>query len=242
MAKSVPMLPTLAGGSGVAAHALTDNDLLHVVDATTLNANRDRQMTLGELKAFTSADLSDALDAEIADREAADIALAATQSGLITAGGLTIQNWTNAVHVNTTPSRMSGLALTSRNGVIFVDLSLNISSTDVSPASTAKITIYPTIAEPLFAPLKAAIAAIRCPPLSGHLANTAFLCLPGFIRLPGTATPITPVMFNDPSDTSKLCVQFFDNNRINGNPATWSALFGSVNAAECVCQGQAVMV
>jgi len=44
------MLPTLAGGSGVAAHALTDNDLLHVVDAETLNANRDRQMSLGELR------------------------------------------------------------------------------------------------------------------------------------------------------------------------------------------------
>lgn len=50
MAKSVPMLPTLAGGSGVAAHVLTDDDLLHVVDATTLNANRDRQMSLGELR------------------------------------------------------------------------------------------------------------------------------------------------------------------------------------------------
>lgn len=72
MAKSVPMLPTLAGGSGVAAHVLTDDDLLHVVDATTLNANRDRQMSLGELKAFIDAD---GLAAEIAAREAADTTL-----------------------------------------------------------------------------------------------------------------------------------------------------------------------
>lgn len=53
MSKSIPMLPSLAGGSGVAAHVLTDNDLLWVVDAETLDADRDRKMTLGELKAAT---------------------------------------------------------------------------------------------------------------------------------------------------------------------------------------------
>lgn len=49
MSKSLPMLPSLAGGSGVAAHALVDTDLLWLVDAATLNADRDRKVTLGEL-------------------------------------------------------------------------------------------------------------------------------------------------------------------------------------------------
>jgi hypothetical protein len=52
MSKSTSMLPTLAGGSGVAAHTLVDADLMKVVDAVTLNADRDRKVTLGELKAF----------------------------------------------------------------------------------------------------------------------------------------------------------------------------------------------
>ena len=52
MSKSTSMLPSLAGGSGVAAHTLTDADLMKVVDAVTMNADRDRKMTLAELKAF----------------------------------------------------------------------------------------------------------------------------------------------------------------------------------------------
>lgn len=52
MSKSTSMLPTLAGGSGVAAHTLVDSDLMKVVDSVTLNADRDRKVTLGELKAF----------------------------------------------------------------------------------------------------------------------------------------------------------------------------------------------
>ena len=52
MSKSTSMLPSLAGGSGVAAHALVDSDLMKVVDAVTLNADRDRKVTLAELKAF----------------------------------------------------------------------------------------------------------------------------------------------------------------------------------------------
>ena len=52
MSKSLPMLSSLAGGSGVAAHALTDNDLVHVVDAVTLDADRDRKVALGELRTF----------------------------------------------------------------------------------------------------------------------------------------------------------------------------------------------
>lgn len=52
MSKSTSMLPTLAGGSGVAAHTLVDADLMKVVDAVTLNADRDRKVTLAELKAF----------------------------------------------------------------------------------------------------------------------------------------------------------------------------------------------
>jgi hypothetical protein len=72
MPKSTSMLPTLAGGSGVTAHALTDSDLMKVVDATTLNANRDRQMTLAELKAFVDAG---GLATEITNRQNADTAL-----------------------------------------------------------------------------------------------------------------------------------------------------------------------
>ena len=53
MSKSLPMLPSLAGGSGVAAHALVDTDLLWLVDAATLDADRDRKVTLAELKAVT---------------------------------------------------------------------------------------------------------------------------------------------------------------------------------------------
>lgn len=49
MSKSIPMLPSLAGGSGVAAHALVDTDLMWVVDAETLDADRDRKATLAEL-------------------------------------------------------------------------------------------------------------------------------------------------------------------------------------------------
>lgn len=52
MSKSTSMLPTLAGGSGVAAHTLVDADLMKVVDAVTLNADRDRKVTLGELKGY----------------------------------------------------------------------------------------------------------------------------------------------------------------------------------------------
>lgn len=52
MSKSTSMLPSLAGGSGVAAHTLVDADLVKVVDAVTLNADRDRKVTLAELKAF----------------------------------------------------------------------------------------------------------------------------------------------------------------------------------------------
>ena len=55
MSKSTSMLPSLAGGSGVAAHTLVDADLMKVVDAVTLNADRDRKVTLGELKAYLSA-------------------------------------------------------------------------------------------------------------------------------------------------------------------------------------------
>lgn len=55
MSKSTSMLPTLAGGSGVAAHTLADADLMKVVDAETLNADRDRKVTLAELRAFLSA-------------------------------------------------------------------------------------------------------------------------------------------------------------------------------------------
>lgn len=54
MSKSTSMLPSLAGGSGVAAHTLTDSDLMKVVDAATMNANRDRKMTLAELKSYMS--------------------------------------------------------------------------------------------------------------------------------------------------------------------------------------------
>ena len=63
MPKSIPMLPSLAGGSGVAAHTLTDNDLLWMVDASTLDADRDRKVTLAELKA---AIVDTALTAKVA--------------------------------------------------------------------------------------------------------------------------------------------------------------------------------
>lgn len=57
MSKSTSMLPSLAGGSGVAAHALVDADLMKVVDAVTLNADRDRKVTLAELWAYMNARL-----------------------------------------------------------------------------------------------------------------------------------------------------------------------------------------
>ena len=50
--KTIPMLPTLAGGSGVAAHALASTDLMWVVDSVLSDANRDRQATLAELQAY----------------------------------------------------------------------------------------------------------------------------------------------------------------------------------------------
>lgn len=52
MSKSTSMLSSLAGGSGVAAHTLVDADLMKVVDAVTLNADRDRKVTLGELRSY----------------------------------------------------------------------------------------------------------------------------------------------------------------------------------------------
>lgn len=66
MSKSTSMLPSLAGDSGVAAHTLTDADLMKVVDAATLNANRDRKMTLAELKSYIgiSAETERAIAAE----------------------------------------------------------------------------------------------------------------------------------------------------------------------------------
>jgi len=62
MSKSLPMLPSLAGGSGVAAHALTDNDLLWMVDASTLDADRDRKVTLGELRALLFGSIAPVVD------------------------------------------------------------------------------------------------------------------------------------------------------------------------------------
>ena len=62
MSKSLPMLPSLAGGSGVAAHALDDADLVHVVDAVTLDADRDRKVTLGELRALLFGAIAPVVD------------------------------------------------------------------------------------------------------------------------------------------------------------------------------------
>lgn len=65
MSKSTSMLPSLAGGSGVASHALVGADLMKVVDAVTLNADRDRKVTLDELKAFLVAPDVTALDGRL---------------------------------------------------------------------------------------------------------------------------------------------------------------------------------
>jgi len=134
---TIPMLPTLAGGSGVAAHALTDADLLHVVDAETLNENRDRQMTLGELKSFVATDLSDALDDEITARQNADTALDVRldvlESFTLASGNLQ----SNTDTVNLTSAASSPVVLNSAGslgpGVWAVHLDWSIDWTGKSP-------------------------------------------------------------------------------------------------------------
>lgn len=101
MSKSTSMLPTLAGGSGVLAHTLTDADLMKVVDATTLNADRDRKVTLGELKAYftgTFADAENTTPVTIAQQPAPFTSIVSLTleagtwelSGLVLLGGATV--------------------------------------------------------------------------------------------------------------------------------------------------------
>lgn len=93
MSKSTSMLPPLAGGSGVLAHTLTDADLMKVVDAVTLNANRDRKVTLAELKAAIVAPSVTALDARVlvleADKPSLDALKAYADAATYTPTGLT---------------------------------------------------------------------------------------------------------------------------------------------------------
>jgi hypothetical protein len=53
VSKTIPMLPSLYGaGSGIPDHALTEDDLLWMVDGNTGNPNRDRKIRVAELRPY----------------------------------------------------------------------------------------------------------------------------------------------------------------------------------------------
>lgn len=135
MSKSIPMLPSLAGGSGVAAHVLTDNDLMWVVDAETLDADRDRKMTLGELKAVT-------VDPVVAAQDIVNDAQAAVNGTLLTFLASYAEVDGNGVQPASIPYNGRVLEMTVSGGYFVVDGWWNyLAGSGGSFAPTAYITL-----------------------------------------------------------------------------------------------------
>lgn len=99
--KTIPMLPSLSGGSGVAAHTLVDADLAWVVDGVTSDANRDRKATLAELKAYfqdTLPDRATALETDTASLKLAE-------------QGRLISNWSTSASLTSSTKHYAALSM-----------------------------------------------------------------------------------------------------------------------------------